>query len=493
MVGLWIGPKYNRHVLPAFDGHVYDSIAESPQIFTLPPWGYRILEPWIVHFIPARSNAEGFYWLNLCLLAGSVYIVGSWLRRLGFSSEGAALAAAALAISPPVLTQLDYQVLVDPLALLLLVLALRELVSPDLLVLMALAAAAALTKETSLLLLILVPIALIPRFGWKRGLLDAAMVSLPALTLMIVLRLIWGNPIPAAHRSIWNLSLERLVNSAAALSLAALLSGLTVIAAVGLFREKSIELRAFGVLMWIFTFGLIVSNPYQYSVADLPRLSLFAWPPLLPLALSGLGFKRAPPSPIGGASKRWRAVPAIALLLVCCALVAATDPYQRAPFEANPNPVALAGRLRETLKTARLLDQGGTFVFDARSGRFAEPIREAFNLTEGRRQRWFLYNGFGPDAAFGSGAPELRHNAELIVPILNPRDMVMTFEVAGQSYIPIFISHRQVGEIFGGRGAQTIRIGANDLVRGDNIVRLETYTDDAIRILRFEVSLQPES
>lgn len=47
VLGLGIGPRYDRFVLPAFDGHVYAATAEQPRLFTVAPWGYRILEPWL--------------------------------------------------------------------------------------------------------------------------------------------------------------------------------------------------------------------------------------------------------------------------------------------------------------------------------------------------------------------------------------------------------------------------------------------------------------
>ena len=86
LYGLWMGPKYDRFVLPAFDGHVYDAMAENPRVFTLAPWGYRLLEPWMVHLLPVSSSARGFYWLNLVLLSSAVFVVGCWLRHRFLSS-----------------------------------------------------------------------------------------------------------------------------------------------------------------------------------------------------------------------------------------------------------------------------------------------------------------------------------------------------------------------------------------------------------------------
>lgn len=487
--GLWIGPKYDRFVLPAFDGHVYDAMAESPRVFTLAPWGYRILEPWMVHLLRASSPAVGFFWLNLFLLAGALFVIGAWLRRLGFSTASAALASMTFAVSPPMRVVLDYQVLVDPLALLLLVLILLELTEPDLLALMALTSAAVLTKETCLLVLTLLPIALIRRTGLARGLFDSLVVSTPAIALSVLLRVAWGSPAPPPSSfSILNLTLGRLLASSWDLATTAALSGLILPALVGLFREKSVTLRVQGALLWMFTFGLILANPYHYSVSDLPRLSIFAWPALLPLALAGLGFKRTPP-PEGspGPLSSLKTPLALLTLAICLILVALTDPYRRAPFPPSPDPVALAGRIRETLKTARALARGDAFAFDARSGRFALPVTERFNLTEGRRQRFFLYDGFGPDAVFGSGPPVFQREARLLLPILVPRSIAMSMEFEGpkNAEIRISLANRDIASIRTGAPGGNFRIPARLLTRGDNLLRLREPSGVSVRLIRF--------
>ncbi len=491
-LGLAIGPKYDRFVLPAFDGHVYAAMAEHPRLFTVAPWGYRILEPWLVFLIPASSVAVGFFWLNLILLAGAIFTTGWWLRRLGFSDVAASLASFAFAVSPPVVLLLDYQVLVDPLAVLFLVLIYAELERRDLPSLMALFAVAALTKETGLMALALLPFYLATRGRILRGLLDSAVVAAPALALSVLIRVSWGSPQPPPYTySILDLTLGRIIASGWTLAGTVLLSGLSLFAAVGLWRESSIRLRIQGVLMWIFVFGLIVANPYHYSVKDLPRLSVFAWPALLPLALSGLGFKRslAPEAPPGRDGLRQAA--AVLTLLSCLGLVAATDPYQRAPFPHPADAVALLGRIRESVKTARALDQGEVFAFDPRAPRYAEPITERFNLTEGRRQRWFLYEGFGADAVFESGMPEFTGEARLLVPLLVPRGLRLNIEVAGRSGAPLAVSvaGRPIAVIQAGAQASVV-IPKEVLIRGDNLILFRGASGERFRLLRFDARLE---
>jgi hypothetical protein len=488
--GLWIGPKYDRFVLPAFDGHVYDAMAENPRVFTLAPWGYRILEPWMVRLLPVSSGAVGFFWLNLALLAGAVFMTGSWLRRLGFSSASAALASTAFAVSPPLRVMLDYQVLVDPLAVLFLVLILHELIEPDLLVLMALTAAAALAKETCLLFLTLIPLSLVPRAGLARGLFDSVAVSTPAIFLSVVIRLMWGRPAPPTSAlSLLGHTVGHALASPLSLALAASLSGLILPVFFGLFREPSVRLRLQGALLWVFTFSSILANPYHYSVSDLPRLSIFAWPALLPLALAGLGFRRTPPA---APDPRRRLSPlatplSLLTLAACMTLVAICDPYRRAPFPPSPDPVALVGRVRETLRIGRALDRGETFQFDARTGRFALAVRETFNLTDTRRQRWFLYSGFGPDAAFSSGAPSFQKEAQLLLPVLTPLpfEMSMEFEGPEDAAIEISIRSRRLGIVRTGRRGGSFRIPPTLLFRGDNLLRLQEPSGARIDLVRF--------
>jgi hypothetical protein len=359
---------------------------------------------------------------------------------------------------------------------------------------MALFAAGALAKETVLPALVLVPLYLVARSGRVRGLLDTAVIAAPGLALAILLRVSWGAPVPATPSfSILDVTIGRLLGSGWLLVNAAVLSGLVLPAFIGLGRETSIVLRVQGVLLWTFTFGLIFANPYHYAAADLRRLSAFAWPALLPLALSGLGFVRTPLSNTPPRRERLRSTVSVLVLLICVGLVAATDPYQRAPFPASPDPVALVGRIRESLKTARALDAGETFTFDARSGRFARPIAETFNLTEGRRQRWFLYRGFGRAAPYAGGLPEFRRDADLILPILDPRQatMFMDFESPSDSAeVTLHLAGLALGTIRTNGRPGKVLVPREALVRGDNTLRVSAADGAAVRLARWEVFLE---
>jgi len=494
--GLSVGPRFDRFVLPAFDGHVYAAMAESPRVFTLAPWGYRILEPWIVHILPAPSAAAGFFWLNLGLLAATVCVLFAWLTRLGFSHAAAALSTSAFALSPPLRGIMDYQVLVDPLALLLAALVLHESVKPRVLVLIALFSAIAISKEAGLSFLVVTPLAFIPRHGWKRGAALTGLVVAPALALTLILRMSWGNPAPSEPFSILNTLMERINSSAPSVAAAATLSGLTLLAFIGLFRETSTALRIQGLVLWFLTFLLLLSNPYQYSAFDLPRLSVYAWPALLPLALSGLGFKRSLQDSLELGRNSTRAVAGSGLvLLVVLGAVASTDSYDRAPFEPSPDPVAMLGRLRESLKAAQVLEEGGALSFDAESGRFAMPVTERFNLTEARQQRWFLYRGFGPDAAFGSGTPAFEGQAEILAPLFSaqPTRLTIAFDGAPDKRVNVSVGGVSVGWALADQTAVELILPKAALVRGDNIMRLDGPEGVPIQLRSFSLRLATAS
>ena len=137
----------------------------------------------------------------------------------------------------------------------------------------------------------LVPLALLRvwRVGWKRGLMDSVIAGLPALALAAALRLSWGHDAPRDGLPLLAIVRNGLPGGWGNVVSSVTASGLTVLALAGFFKTPSFELRVIGSLTWALTFIAALMNPYEFSVADLPRISAFAWPGLLPLALCGLG------------------------------------------------------------------------------------------------------------------------------------------------------------------------------------------------------------
>jgi hypothetical protein len=490
--GLWIGPRYDRYVLPAFDGYVYDAMAEAPRIFTLPPWGYRILTPWIVHTLPAPSWAEGFYWLNLMLLPCAVFAVGAWLRGIGFSPMASFLAGMSLATTPPLGAFLDYQVLVDPLSLVVFVAILNELLRGGGLGLAALFAVGALAKEICLIPVAALPFVLAARMGWRLAVLRSAAIAAPAIALTLFLRLTWGSQtVPANGFSILEMGRRFLEIPAGHVTFFMVA---TVIGLRGLLKEDWTPIRALALLLWPASFLAVLLNPFGFAAPDLARIAPFAWTPFLPLTLAGLGLQRDATKPAPVLRGKVSDFVAIAALLGVTALAMGADSYRRAPEPASTEPVVFLARSRETLKTARALDEGQPFIFDAQSGRFAAAIDQTFNLTEGRRMRWFLYRGFEREATFGPGAPEFREHAELLVPIMEPRNATILFKLESNPEdvaVTVGIASLTLGVVRTHGSDLKLSVPRQALFRGDNVIRLQGPPGARVRLVRFEVHLEP--
>src|SRR5215468_8369366 len=76
------GPVYDRFDLPAFDAHVYIAMAEHPAVFSVAPWGYRVLTPALVHALPVRTVVRGFRYVTLGSFALAGALLFLYLRRL---------------------------------------------------------------------------------------------------------------------------------------------------------------------------------------------------------------------------------------------------------------------------------------------------------------------------------------------------------------------------------------------------------------------------
>lgn len=111
--------------LPGFDAHVYVAMAEEPRVFTVGPWGYRILLPGLLGtFLPPRLIVPGFDWAaraSLVLASGFLFV---YLRILGATLRAALLAVLAMMLTPSVGAVFANPFLVEPFALVFLLLAL---------------------------------------------------------------------------------------------------------------------------------------------------------------------------------------------------------------------------------------------------------------------------------------------------------------------------------------------------------------------------------
>ncbi len=71
---------YSRFQLPGFDAYVYVAMAERPSIFTVAPWGHRILVPALVHALGFRNAVRGFRLVSFAGVAASGGLLFLFLR-----------------------------------------------------------------------------------------------------------------------------------------------------------------------------------------------------------------------------------------------------------------------------------------------------------------------------------------------------------------------------------------------------------------------------
>jgi hypothetical protein len=112
---------YRAPPLPAFDAYVYVAMAEHPTVFTVAPWGHRILTPWLARAVPFAPLSVAFPIVIVASFALACLLLFAFLRRRGHRPWAASLGVALFALSPPVGELIAAPFLVEPLACALLV------------------------------------------------------------------------------------------------------------------------------------------------------------------------------------------------------------------------------------------------------------------------------------------------------------------------------------------------------------------------------------
>jgi hypothetical protein len=494
---------YDRFHLPAFDGHVYVAMTEHPGFFTVAPWGFRILNPWIARLLtwPLRDHSPAFFWSTLMGLALGGWLLFLYLRRLGWAILPALLALTAFGTSGPVGEVVRYQFLAEPLTFLLemALLVALETAAP-LGILMLIGVLGVLAKEFFLLLLPVIWLARRGSEGDRRAAFAAVAVLLPATLLTIALRALW---VPGIHPPLPSLSLEtlalakaRLVRSWPDWRTDALLMGLTPLAALGAIRRTGRPLVARGVYLVVAAMVPPFLNPVTFFSDDIPRLLLYAMPAVLPLALACLEGalprrEKAPPL-------RWptwiHGLGMALALAVCLAPFAIIDSYRRIDLQGARDATAMLAVFRGSLEAAEALDSGEEFVFDAHTGRYSEPLPARYDLSALRRVRWFLRDGWGASAARQGGVPEITGpEAHILLPCLTPRDLkgVFSLRATRPTRLAVTVNGRPVADILVERvaGAIEFRIPRETLFRGDNDLSLAVVGDPKgqVALERFSV------
>ena len=469
---------WDRFHLPAFDGHVYYTMAETPRVFTVAPWGYRILTPWLAVALPTPQPTLAFAILTLGGLAAVAALLFALGRALGAAAWAAMLTALAFTISGGAREILSYQFLADPLALALgcavLLAALRG-ARPGLLSGLLLAAVAA--KEGNLVLMPGVAVLLAKHRGWRRGVGEALLSVLPALVFLATLRLTWTPQLAAMPAPVLGAqALARLWPSTGWLddpvwvvACAAALVGCVV----GRGPRLAWLLVGAGSLLAPYL------NPADFSPQDLVRLRAYAWPAIAGLALRPFAAPGANTCATPAARSTW------ALWLACLVLAlvpqAVVDGYRRVDLSAERDAALVRATLRGTLAAAAELAAGGTVTGD--------PARPPRIRGRTARPRWYLGSGWSAAARAGTDAAWLRDSAVIVVPAPAPIRLRVRLVFEGSGRLGAWLDGRRLPEAQLRPGEQTAVFDLDPrwLSRGDHRLRLALKRGGPLRLVRYEI------
>jgi hypothetical protein len=482
--------RYNRFQLPAFDAYVYVAMAEHPSFFTVAPWGYRVLTPYLVQALSGRRVVRGFRQVTFTALLLSGALLFLFLRRLGHGEWPSLAAVAVFGLSGPVGDLLGSPFVCDPVTIVLLLsflLALEAGAGPAPLALLAVLGI--LNKEIFLLLPPHAYFARSGREGWRRALAVATAVAVAMTAVFLTVRFFWEphirpiraplslNMIPAAIdalRGDWSNTWK-----------ATLLGGLTPMALVGACRRKARPfLRRYGYLL-IAMFGLPfvawLNVPSIHPVIlfgkNVLRLLSFAVPLLLALALYALDrvwphIRVATDQP---QFRRWiNWLGALGLAGAVAAPWVILDPYRRVDLQGSRDGPLVLATCRESLRVASRLERGRSVAFDFDSYRYVWGVSDPARLG---RMRWFLREGWGPLPHYDTGDVVMREQrARLLIPCLTPRDlrMKLLMDAAVSLRVDVYVNNIPVGNIQAAVDGQpsTVDLPAHALIRGDNLVTL---------------------
>lgn len=455
--------RWDRFHLPAFDGHVYYTMAELPGVFSVAPWGYRVLTPWLAAALPTPQPTLAFAILTVGGLAATAALLVALGRVLAAPLPATLVVAGLFVVSQGTRDVLAYQFLADPLALALgsamLLVALAG-AGPGCLSVVVLLATAA--KEANLALLPAVAALLAARVGTGRALRETALGALPALGFALALRLVWTPhlaSLPAVDASgLPGRFVSTLSGWAGDLPFAVLLAA----AGVGCIVGRGPRLP------WLLAAGLSLLAPYlnpaDFSDADLVRLRVHAWPGLAALALRPLATSL--PAPLARTPRgEWIAwTLALVLALIPAGLV---DGYRRLDLSGERDAPLVRATLRGTFDAAQRLAAGESVEIDP-----ARPPR-----IEGReaRPRWYLGPGWTAAQRAGTEPPRLPATGELIVPAPGQVALRVRLGIAAtrSARLSAWLEDRPLPsvEIAPGESEVVFELEAGWLVRGDQRLR----------------------
>lgn len=486
------------------------AMAENPAFFTVEPWGYRILPSWVARALPAGGLVRGFLWSTLggLVLAGALLFL--FFRRLGHGEWASLLAVAAFGLSAPAGWPVRYPFLGEPVCVALemaLLLALESGGSASVLALVLVLGA--LSKEMFLLFLPGVYLALRDRQGDRRALATTALAGLPAVMGTVLLRYVWGSyppsdgeaPLPGELFA----ALVRIVEALPLWWRPVLLAGVTPLACLGALRSAARPyLRRYGYLILLsFMLPLAAAvytgegKPGIFFSLDVPRLTLYTLPLVLPLALHALDRVwphlwtpppvGAPPRLVGAAA----GLASVGLALLPALLV---DRYRRVDLSHERDGPYVLTALRETLRIAARLERGQSVSWDPESRRYIWGVDPPQEMD---RMRWFLRDGWGDKPYYGTRDLAMRQaRASVLLPCFRPQplDLVLLTDAPREERVRVVVNGARIGdlEVASERREATLRIPAALLFRGDNLIGFFAERFEKPWVLRVhELTLKP--
>jgi hypothetical protein len=500
---------YTHTVLPNFDSFVFAAMADNPRVFTVAPWGYRLLHPSIVGALPPRFMVRAFRGLSFGSLALCGGLLFLFLRRLGHGEAAALLGVAAFAASGPVAEAVRVPFLGEPLLVALKLAFVVALEAGASLPVLALPLAlGAFAKESVLFFPPLVFLARRGRDGNARAASAALLCALPAALVILAVRYVW-TPYMAVPRAPMDVEMARaawreLAQTWRPTGEALLLGGILPLALLGALRRQArpyllrygyvaAAMIAASLTAWV---NVPSARAVPLFAANTLRILIYALPFLIPLVLMALDRvwpHMSEPAPVSPPRRRWpgRAAAAATAALVLAPVVA-LDPYRRAPLHESRDGPLVRATCQETLRVARRLARGETVTFDPAVQKFAWGVYDA---AEQNRMRWFLRKGWGAMAHYGTG-DIVMHEAQagLLVPVLSPRDIEvrLTLESPQERRLQAFVNGAPAGSLPAGPQAaeSALRIPAGRLFRGDNLLLLAAGVDaSGVRLRR--LTLRP--
>lgn len=482
--------SYDRYTLPAYDAYAYVAMAERPAVFTVAPWGYRVLTPLAARALAPRDVVRGFRLLTLAGLALSGAALYAFLRRLGHGAAPALAGVAFLCLCGAAAEVIGYPFLVEPLALLLQVLFLLAVeagAGPGVLALVS--ALAASNKELQLLLLPVVFTARVSRDGARSALVKTAASAAGALATVAVLRWSWAPVVslprlPAADA--WRPILGALWTLRGEVAAGLLLSGLLPLAIAGAFLPRArTYARRYGLAaatMVAFPFAAFLNvgeaRPPVLFGKNTDRLLLFAVPVLLPLALHAVdaALRRPRAEPLSGpAGPRWLDHAGwAATALVLLALGLGLDRYRRADLRGSRDGPLLLAFCRESLRAAGRLERGVVVAFEPAAMRYRWGVDHPSEMAG---MRWFLRDGWGDLPHYATGAARIQAaEAAVILPCLRPRPLSVevVLDAPRPSPVGVRLNARPLGTRLVGPGPTVLQLAVPEeaLFRGDNVLAL---------------------